>query len=281
MIAVLSFIAMFLVLWAASSLAVPPIERAIRDGAGRLARWMRAHERLAPAFGRLEARRSYLPLVIVFAVAAVVVIQAADAFTDIAAALHVHNPVVQQLDATVYRWFAQHRTASMNTFFIAATMLGSPESMAAIVVIVLIALLMRWRFRWAAYLGITAAGGAVLNELLKHHFIRARPDLRVAVLGAPGYSFPSGHAMGSTIVLGALAYLAARAVPTWRSKSAVLSALMTVDLAIALSRLYLGVHWTSDVGAGLAAGVVWVATTTAAYELVRQYRLRGRKGIEH
>lgn len=86
--------------------------------------------------------------------------------------------------------------------------------------------------------------------------------------------------MGSTIVLGALAYLIARALPTWRTKSAALSALITADLAIALSRLYLGVHWTSDVAAGLAAGLLWLAATTAAYEFARQYRLRGVRGMQ-
>lgn len=280
MIAVLFFASVLLVLWASANLLVPRIEHAVRHGAGLVAQWLRAHERWSPIFGRLEVKRSYAPLVVTFAIGAAVILWAGDAFIDIATALHMHNPLVQQIDITVYHWLASRRTPALNVFFVGATMFGSPVSMASIVAIVIIALLVRRRFRWAAYLGITAAGGAVLNELLKHHFVRARPDLSVAVLRAEGYSFPSGHAMGSTIVLGALAYLAARALPTWRAKSAAFSALFTSNLAIAIPRLYLGVHWTSDVAAGLAAGLLWLTGTTAGYEVVRQHRLRNAKGID-
>ena len=82
--------------------------------------------------------------------------------------------------------------------------------MGTLVLAVVAFLLAGRRFRWAAYLAITAAGGALLNQLLKFHYVRQRPDLKAAVLDAMGYSFPSGHAMSGTIVLGALAYLAAR-----------------------------------------------------------------------
>jgi len=150
--------------------------------------------------------------------------------------------------------------------------------MSALVATVLAVLIARRRFRWAAYLGITAVGGALLNQLLKSHFVRQRPDLNVAVLGANGYSFPSGHAMSATIILGALAYLAARSARKWKHKSAALAALATLALAIGTSRLYLGVHWASDVGAGFAAGLLWVTATTTGYELFRQYRI-GRADI--
>jgi undecaprenyl-diphosphatase len=145
--------------------------------------------------------------------------------------------------------------------------------MAALVLGVVAILVLRRRFRWAAYLAITAAGGVVLNQLLKFHYVRQRPDLKAAVLGAVGYSFPSGHAMSGTIILGALAYLAARSSGPWRAKSAAFAGLLTLALAIGVSRLYLGVHWASDVAAGFAAGALWVAATTTAYEVFRQVRL--------
>jgi len=142
-----------------------------------------------------------------------------------------------------------------------------------LVAAVLAVLIARRRFRWAAYLAITSLGGALLNQSLKFHYLRQRPDLSAAVLDAMGYSFPSGHAMSGTIILGALAYLAARSIQDWRSKSAAFAALATLALAIGTSRLYLGVHWASDVGAGFAAGLLWVTATTTGYELFRQYRL--------
>ena len=85
----------------------------------------------------------------------------------------------------------------------------------------------------------------------------ARPDLAAAVRGAVGYSFPSGHAMTATIILGALGYLAARSAHTWRTKSAAFAALATLAVAIGISRLYLGVHWATDVIAGWLLGIAW------------------------
>ncbi|HVG24125.1 MAG TPA: phosphatase PAP2 family protein, partial [Thermoanaerobaculia bacterium] len=88
-----------------------------------------------------------------------------------------------------------------------------------------------------------------------------------------GYSFPSGHAMGSTIVFGAFAYLAFRILTRWPARAAALSFCATTILAICASRIYLGVHWVSDVGAGIAAGLIWLAAATVAYEAMRRIRL--------
>ncbi len=90
---------------------------------------------------------------------------------------------------------------------------------------------------------------------------------------AQGYSFPSGHAMGSTVVLGALSYLAVRTTTRWQWKAAWLALAWTLIAAIALSRVYLGVHWISDVAAGVVAGALWVGVTTLAYETWRRIRL--------
>ena len=273
MIALVCFGAVFLALWWAIYTFFPPLMRSVRSGAGWLARWLRQRSRVGLLLGRLETWRSYLPLVIVLAVGTLIIVWTADTFTDIAAGLKQHNPTVQRIDSTVYEWFGSRRTRATSTLFVTITTIGGAVPMSALVATVLAVLIARRRFRWAAYLGITAVGGALLNQLLKSHFVRQRPDLNVAVLGANGYSFPSGHAMSATIILGALAYLAARSIWAWKSKSAALAALATLALSIGVSRLYLGVHWASDVGAGFAAGLLWVSATTTGYELFRQYRL--------
>jgi undecaprenyl-diphosphatase len=272
-IALLCFGAVFLALWLVTFTFFPPLMRGIRSVVGRLARWLRAQARLGPWFGRLETWRSYLPLVIALAIGTLLIVWTADAFTDIAAALREKSPTVQRIDTAVYEWFGSRRTPLASALFVTVTTAAGPLGMGVLVATVLAVLIVRRRFRWAAYLAITSAGGALLNQLLKFHFVRQRPDLKAAVLDAMGYSFPSGHAMSGTIILGALAYLAARSIRQWRSKSAALAALATLALAIGISRLYLGVHWASDVGAGFAAGLLWVTATTTGYELFRQYRL--------
>jgi undecaprenyl-diphosphatase len=99
---------------------------------------------------------------------------------------------------------------------------------------------------------------------------------------AHGYSFPSGHAMGSAVCFGALAYLALRAIPRWRYRAAAIAFAFTMILAISASRIYLGVHWISDVGAGIAAGLIWVIAATVAHETMRRIRmvraLRAKRG---
>ncbi|HEX6177122.1 MAG TPA: phosphatase PAP2 family protein, partial [Thermoanaerobaculia bacterium] len=102
---------------------------------------------------------------------------------------------------------------------------------------------------------------------------RARPDLAEALRTADGYSFPSGHAMGSTVVFGALAYLILRIQAPWRKRAAGLAAAVTFIAAIAASRVYLGVHWISDIVAGITAGTLWVTIATVAYETFRRIRL--------
>ncbi|HEY6830438.1 MAG TPA: phosphatase PAP2 family protein, partial [Gemmatimonadaceae bacterium] len=134
-------------------------------------------------------------------------------------------------------------------------------------------LVVKKRYRWAIYLAITAGGGALLNMVLKNYFERSRPALAQMLRHASGYSFPSGHAMGSTVVLGGFTYLAMRVLPAWRQKSAALAFAITFVLSVASSRIYLGVHWLSDIGAGIAAGLLWVMTTTTAYETFRRTRM--------
>jgi membrane-associated phospholipid phosphatase len=272
-IALVCFGGVFLALWGATYAFYPPLMTGIRSAVGRLARWLRGHSRFGPLFGRLEKWRSYLPLVIALAVGTLIIVWTADAFIDIAIALKEHNPTVQEVDSAVEQWISSRRTPLASAFFATISMVAGPVGMVALVGTVLAVLMARRRFRLGAYLAITAAGGALLNQSLKLHYLRQRPDLKEALLGATGYAFPSGHAMMGTVILGALAYLASRSRTSWRSTSAALAALATTALAIGISRIYLGVHWTSDVGAGFAAGMLWLAATTTGYELFRQYRL--------
>jgi undecaprenyl-diphosphatase len=269
-----SFGILFLALWGVGYASIPWLLWNVRAMARRLAEWLRAHARFGGAFGRIEVYRSYLPLVLALAIGTVLVAEAADAFLDVASALATHDASVQRTDAAVYDWVRLHRTPLLNAVFIGVTTGGGPVGMTAIVVVAVVVLTARRRYRWAAYLAITATGGVLLDQLLKTHYTRQRPDLSEAIFSADGYSFPSGHALNGTVILCAIGYLVARAVPTWTSKSAVFAAFITLDLAIAASRLYLGVHWTSDVAAGLAAGLLWVTATTSGYELFRQYHLR-------
>lgn len=269
MIALL-FIALFLLFWLLVYATLPAIRHAIAF----LAKLVVRNARFAK---RAERLRDYWPVAATLVVGALLTAWAGDGFLDLAELVHSKSAALQKTDVHVHDWVLTHRGSGATLFFATMSIVGGPGGIAVIAGIVTIALLIARRFRWAIYLAVTVAGGGLLDMELKRYFARARPDVAAMLRHAHGYSFPSGHAMGSTIAFGALAYLASRSIPQWRWKSAVIALAMTLILSISASRIYLGVHWVSDIVAGIAAGAVWVTSTTVAYEVLRRIRrLRGQ-----
>ena len=116
----------------------------------------------------------------------------------------------------------------------------------------------------ATWLVITVFGGAALGFGLKEIVGRARPVLPDPVSTAPGLSFPSGHALGASIGCCLLLLITLRFLPRGGRVAAVIAAVLIVG-AVALARVVLGVHFVSDVLAGITLGIGWVAMTTWAY----------------
>jgi undecaprenyl-diphosphatase len=116
----------------------------------------------------------------------------------------------------------------------------------------------------ATWLVVTVFGGAALGFALKEIVGRARPVLPDPVSAAPGLSFPSGHALGASIGCCLLLLITLRFLPRRGRIAAVIAAGLIVGL-VALARVVLGVHFVSDVLAGIALGIGWVAVTTWAY----------------
>ena len=134
------------------------------------------------------------------------------------------------------------------------------------VVLGLIALmyLVRGERRHAVWLVVTVFGGAALGLALKTLVGRARPALPDPVASAPGMSFPSGHALGASIGCCLLLLLTLRFLSRRGRIAAAFAAVLVVGV-VALARVVLGVHFVSDVLAGIALGISWVAVTTWAY----------------
>jgi len=125
--------------------------------------------------------------------------------------------------------------------------------------------LVRGERRHAVWLLVTVFGGAALGVALKVLVGRARPALPDPVSPAPGgMSFPSGHALGATIGCCLLLLLTLRLLPRRGRIAAILAAVLVVGV-VALARVVLGVHFVSDVLAGITLGIAWVAVTTWAY----------------
>ncbi|MBP2640321.1 MAG: phosphoesterase PA-phosphatase related protein [Firmicutes bacterium] len=114
------------------------------------------------------------------------------------------------------------------------------------------------RRREGMAIGVCLGGGVLLNILLKNIFARPRPDV-LPVISATGYSFPSGHAMIALCFYGISAYLLSRLFPTFFGRMLVFLLTGILVMMIGISRIYLGVHYPSDVLAGYAAGATWLA----------------------
>lgn len=258
MLFLLIFLILFALLWLLALALEPALERLLE----RTAHWTTKFR-----YG------DYLPVAAVLAGGILAAALAGDAFMDIAERVHANSGRLHEIDTSVHQWARHARTPGSTRFFTTMTIIGTPLPLALLVTFVTGLLLLRRRWRWAVYLGFTTGAGSLLNIELKAYFHRARPELAEALRSASGFSFPSGHAMGSTVVFGALTYLAMRSLPHWRWRAAALALSASMILAIASSRIYLGVHWISDVGGGITAGLVWVTTSTVAYETFRRIRM--------
>ena len=129
-------------------------------------------------------------------------------------------------------------------------------SLAAMFLLAILAFYRRWRDGMA--MAVCLGGGVLLNILLKNIVARPRPEV-LPVISATGYSFPSGHAMVALCFYGISAYLLSRFFPTFFGRMFIFLLTGILVMMIGISRIYLGVHYPSDVLAGYAAGATWLA----------------------
>ena len=182
----------------------------------------------------------------------------------------IHHDPLTQFDLTIAEAFHRHASPTGVAIAKGVSLLGSPGFIAVWGLAVVGLLLVRHQYLllggWLAAL----AGGGLLDVALKRVFHRTRPAWDVPLLTARGWSFPSGHAMGSLVAYGMLAYLLVREVHGRRLRLAVIASATVLVLLIGLSRMYLGVHYFSDVIGGYAAGVVWLAAGISGLEVARR-----------
>lgn len=152
------------------------------------------------------------------------------------------------------------------------TALGSVTVLGLIILLAfaLLASLRRWSE--GALLLAGAGGGLLISQGLKRVFGRERPELAYRAVEAVNASFPSGHAMLSAVVFLTLGVLTARFADRRRVRVLAMSAAVLLSLLVGASRVYLGVHWASDVLAGWCVGAAWaMACWLAAYLVQRRF----------
>lgn len=184
-----------------------------------------------------------------------------------------HDPLTK-FDLTLTTLIRAHTTPTGDKTFFLVSALGSPTAMAVIGGVGALLLLLRRKWLVLAAWFAAFAGAGLLTVVLKNIIQRPRPVDATNFLYGTSFSFPSGHALGSLLGYGMLAYV----IGSWRVESARgrlwlgISAAVVV-LAIGISRLYLGVHYFSDIVAGYAVGILWLSVCISGLQVVQRRRL--------
>ena len=184
-------------------------------------------------------------------------------------AQYVEKGATQAFDERVMAYMGAHRVAWIERSLIEITALGTGL---VVIVLVAVAATFLWltRHKYSAALLLTSTiGGLILNNILKLMFDRERPQMFEWLAHASSSSFPSGHAMSSAIVYATIGYLAARLQRRRWARWLTLLLAFCMIVLICVSRLYLGVHYPSDVAAGLVLGLAWAAFCMAALEAIQ------------
>lgn len=221
---------------------------------------------------RKRVENAYVVFGIFLLSGAVIAIVFTWVFSEIAERVRAGS--TQSFDESFMRWIGQHQNPLVQSVMLEITALGTG---AVVTMIVLIAGLFLWlnQHKHSAILLIAAStGGMILNNLLKIGFDRPRPQVFKWGTYAASSSFPSGHAMSSIIVYGTVAYLAARLQRNVASRIATMVFAAIIIVAICASRVYLGVHYPSDIAAGLVIGFAWAGFCMAVLEAAQLYAKR-------
>ncbi len=229
--------------------------------------WVRHKSRQIIRFWRQKGDARILPLLSAIRVGGL--LAAALALWGFAAiADEVLENETQKFDRAILQALLRLHTPWLDRLMQAITFVGEPSFLLVISLIVASWLLFRRRRSAATTLAIACIGAIGLNFLLKNLFARARPMLWQRSVDVSFYSFPSGHAMVSLVIYGMLSYLLATRFHRYRKS--IFSVTILLIAAIGFSRLYLGVHWPTDVIAGYAAGFVWLIACIFSLEVWRQ-----------
>jgi membrane-associated phospholipid phosphatase len=159
-------------------------------------------------------------------------------------------------DTSFLLWLHQFANPTLDNVMVTITQLGNPIVVIPVAIITLG--ILGWSRQKSAALmfAIACLGGAILNTGLKLIFTKPRPELWSRLIVETSYSYPSGHALGSMVLYGMIAYLLSQQYPKFSSIIYVAAA--GLILMISFSRLYLGVHWPTDIIAGLGIGFLWL-----------------------
>jgi undecaprenyl-diphosphatase len=173
-------------------------------------------------------------------------------FGELAGNIRAGEPFA--FDEAILRLMQRNASESLDQLMLLASTVGSGPVIGTVDVLACLLLLIRRRRFDALFWALATGGAALLNVLAKHSYGRIRPDLWVSIAPETSFSFPSGHAMQSAALVAALVVLL---WPTAARVPVLVGGILFAAL-VGISRVYLGVHYPSDILAGWAASTAWV-----------------------
>lgn len=176
------------------------------------------------------------------------------------------------VDARVAVWLHAHAAPALTPLMLLITNLHDARGISILAVTLAVLLIRRRDWFWLQALAVVLPGGMLLNVLTKFVFQRARPSFDDPILALGSYSFPSGHVTAATLFYGLLAAYLMTWVAAWRWRVVIAMSAAFIVALVAFTRVYLGVHYLSDVLAAFAQAAAWLAFGLTALDTMRGRR---------
>ena len=198
-------------------------------------------------------------------------------FWGFAIALEVHH--LHRFDLFIINWVQSFISVKLTSVMEMFTFLGSAQGVISVAIMTLTIMLINKKWWESVFFVIAVAGSTLFNALLKWIFHRARPTIH-PIITETGYSFPSGHSMSSIVVYGMIMFFLILFLKNGLAKFLAVLVLSFLILMIGVSRIYLGVHYPSDVIAGFSAGGAWLLVCLIFLKLIVDKRKKANEVSE-
>lgn len=181
------------------------------------------------------------------------------------------------IDAQIALWFHAHATPAVTLGMLFVTHLHGTTGLSVLALVLGLYLFWKKEGYWFLSLAVVLPAGTLINVLLKQVFLRDRPNFTDPILTLASYSFPSGHVAGATLFYGILAAFLCSRLRSWGRRWLIVLVACTMVVLVGVTRLYLGVHYFSDVVAAAAWATAWLALCLTGIAALRQHR-KTRRG---
>lgn len=221
-------------------------------------------------FPKFAKYKSKLPYFIAVTIALIVIIGGVNLFVELTATLKTET--LKTYDHEITQYIISYRNPALTHYFRFVTEVGDVHGYFIVLglgILLTVLILKKWKYIFQVVLPLILA--SVSNVILKRFIDRARPDIEHLVV-VKTLSYPSGHAMSAMAFYGFVIYLVYTFNMNKYLKIGLIMLLSILIISIGLSRIYLGVHFPSDIAGGFIAGMIWVFFCIMVFNLIEVFR---------